>query len=78
MLEALLKWVIAGGMRRGITKGDGRWEAKVEATEGDVVVGAEKLVGSSLERLGENFARKGSRRCNNVVGLREGRRNKGA
>ena len=55
-----MKWVIAGGMRSGITKGDGRWETKVEATEGDVVVRAEKLVGSLLERLGENFAREGS------------------
>ena len=78
MLEALLKWVIAGGMRSGITKGDGRWEAKVEATESDVVVRAAKLVGSSLERLRENFAREGSLRCNNVVGLREKRRQKGA
>ena len=60
MLEVLLKWVIASGVRGGITKGDRRWEAKVEAAEGDVVVRAEKLVGSSLERLRENFSREGS------------------
>ena len=49
MLKALLDGIVAGGMRDGITKCDWWWKAKVEAAEGDVVVGGEKLVRSSFK-----------------------------
>ena len=51
VLKALLEGIVAGGMGDGITKCDWWWKAKVEAAEGDVVVGGEKPVRSSFKRF---------------------------
>ena len=48
-VEGTVGGIVAGRLGDGITKCDWWWKAKVEAAEGDVVVGGEKLVRSSFK-----------------------------